>query len=347
MGVIDRMDQVAGFGVMIRDSVANGRVWNETAGLPLITYNITKADVERMHRAMVLTARMCLEAGAKAIYPDIRGVAPIERPAHFEAFQRSQLRASDIVWLSYHPNGTCKMGRDAKTSVVGLDHETHDVHGLYVVDASTLPGPRASIRKVTIMAARHAGRRLHRRTARSRPTTWTGGVLLHDRPRLLASARSGGRWRGPTSPALGIHHIFSRPCTSLVGVGVDVVVDVVVDLDGDGDGDGDVSAARNLGSDILPKGGHAQLPEASTSTVARRTCCPPARRSPGRVPKGFSGLTDQLPPRCPLANPLQHRRGGRSEQWEPDAASVHYAIARGSAMEGAAIIDSLEGLAGA
>lgn len=152
MSVLDRMDQVAGFGVMIRDSVANGRVWNETAGLPLITYNVSKADVERMHRAMVLTAKMCFEAGAKTVYPDIHGVAPIERSADFEAFQRSDLRPADIVWLSYHPNGTCKMGRDAKTSVVGLDHETHDVHGLYVVDASTIPGPPGVNPQVTIMA---------------------------------------------------------------------------------------------------------------------------------------------------------------------------------------------------
>jgi choline dehydrogenase-like flavoprotein len=152
MTVLGRQDHVAGFGVMIRDATANGRVWNERAGLPLITYNVGRDDVALMHRAMIIAGRMCLEAGARVIYPNIHGVAPLERPGDFQAFERSSPRAADIVWLSYHPNGTCKMGRDAKTSVVGLDHETHDVHGLYVVDASTLPGPPGVNPQVSIMA---------------------------------------------------------------------------------------------------------------------------------------------------------------------------------------------------
>jgi choline dehydrogenase-like flavoprotein len=152
MGVLDRMDQVAGFGLMVRDASANGRVWSDRAGLPLITYNVGREDVERMHRAMVLTGRMCLAAGAKALYPDVHGVAPLERAEDFKRFAASSPRAADVVWLSYHPNGTCRMGRDAKTSVVGLDHETHDVHGLFVADASTLPGAPGVNPQVSIMA---------------------------------------------------------------------------------------------------------------------------------------------------------------------------------------------------
>jgi choline dehydrogenase-like flavoprotein len=152
MGVLDRMDSVAGFGLMVRDASPNGRVWSDRAGLPLITYNVGREDVERMHRAMVLTGRMCLEAGAKTLYPNVHGVPPIERLDDFRRFESGSLRAADIVWLSYHPNGTCKMGRDAKTSVVGLDHETHDVHGLFVVDASTLPEPPGVNPQLTIMA---------------------------------------------------------------------------------------------------------------------------------------------------------------------------------------------------
>jgi len=36
--------------------------------------------------------------------------------------------------------------------VVGLDHETHDVPGLFVVDASTVPGPLGVNPQITIMA---------------------------------------------------------------------------------------------------------------------------------------------------------------------------------------------------
>jgi choline dehydrogenase-like flavoprotein len=48
--------------------------------------------------------------------------------------------------------GTCKMGRDPATSVVDGDHASHDVPGLYVVDASTVPGPLGVNPQLTIMA---------------------------------------------------------------------------------------------------------------------------------------------------------------------------------------------------
>ena len=41
--------------------------------------------------------------------------------------------------VSYHPQGTCRMGADPDHSVVGSDGQSHDVPGLYVADASLLP----------------------------------------------------------------------------------------------------------------------------------------------------------------------------------------------------------------
>jgi choline dehydrogenase-like flavoprotein len=42
-------------------------------------------------------------------------------------------------YVSYHPQGTCRMGADPKKSVVNPYGESHDVKGLYVTDASLLP----------------------------------------------------------------------------------------------------------------------------------------------------------------------------------------------------------------
>jgi choline dehydrogenase-like flavoprotein len=53
------------------------------------------------------------------------------------------------------------MGRDRRSSVVNLDHETHDVPGLYIVDGSTVPGPLGVNPQLTIMAmAARAGERI-------------------------------------------------------------------------------------------------------------------------------------------------------------------------------------------
>ena len=41
--------------------------------------------------------------------------------------------------VSYHPQGTMRMGADATQSVIAPNGECHDVAGLYVADASLFP----------------------------------------------------------------------------------------------------------------------------------------------------------------------------------------------------------------
>ncbi len=152
MEVLDRVDNVASFALLVRDSTQNGRVWRDVGGLPAITYNLTGEDVAKMHRLMVLTGEMCRAAGARTLYPLALKHSIVETDRDFEAFKRASFSASDIIWSSYHPMGTCKMGRDPRTSVVGIDHQTHDVPGLYIVDGSTVPGALGVNPQLTIMA---------------------------------------------------------------------------------------------------------------------------------------------------------------------------------------------------
>ena len=152
MGVLDRLDHLGSFGLLLRDSTRNGRVWRSVGGFPVISYNVTAEDVQRVHQAMIHTAEMCLAAGAKRLFPVVLGTPAFEGRKGLEQFRKADLKASDVIWTSYHPLGTCKMGDDPQTSVVGLDHETHDVPGLYIVDASTVPGPLGVNPQITIMA---------------------------------------------------------------------------------------------------------------------------------------------------------------------------------------------------
>jgi hypothetical protein len=153
MATLDKIDRIASFALLLRDATPNGRVWGrDVAGVPAVTYNVGRADADRMHQAIVHTGEMCLAAGAKTLYPVIYSSPIIENKREFDAFRRSRSAPGDFVWLSYHPLGTCKMGHDPRTSVVGLDHQTHDVPGLYIVDGSTVPGPLGVNPQLTIMA---------------------------------------------------------------------------------------------------------------------------------------------------------------------------------------------------
>jgi choline dehydrogenase-like flavoprotein len=152
MEALGNVDRVASFALLVKDSSASGRVWRDVGGLPAITYNVDAADVTRMHRLMIHAGEMCLAAGAEKLYPLSLRHPIIEGDRAFDQFRKATPAPTEIVWTSYHPMGTCKMGSDPRTSVVGLDHQMHDVPGLFVVDGSTVPSALGVNPQMTIMA---------------------------------------------------------------------------------------------------------------------------------------------------------------------------------------------------
>jgi choline dehydrogenase-like flavoprotein len=153
MSRLSELQRIASFGLMIRDHKASGRVWGTAAGFPAISYNLAREDIDLMHSAMIHAAEMCLAAGSTRIYPLLLGRPPVlENARDLDRFRKLKIAANDLILTSYHPLGTCKMGKDPKTSVVGLDHQTHDVKGLYVADGSTVPGPLGVNPQITIMS---------------------------------------------------------------------------------------------------------------------------------------------------------------------------------------------------
>jgi choline dehydrogenase-like flavoprotein len=152
METLDQLDHIASFALLVHDETRNGRVWRDVGGFPAVTYNVTREDTDRMHRAMIRTGDMCLAAGAKTLYPLSLKRPWLEGKRAWSDFRKATLSPSEVVWTSYHPLGSCKMGRDPKTSVVGLDHQVHDVPGLFVVDGSTVPGALGVNPQLTIMA---------------------------------------------------------------------------------------------------------------------------------------------------------------------------------------------------
>jgi choline dehydrogenase-like flavoprotein len=152
MEMLGQLDRLAYFALLIRDSKRSGRVWRDVGGLPAITYNVAPEDADLLQRAMGHTGQMCLAAGATRLHPTALKMRVLDGASDLDAFRTSPCRASDFVWTSYHPLGTCKMGSDPRTSVVDTSHETHEVMGLFVVDASTVAGPLGVNPQLTIMA---------------------------------------------------------------------------------------------------------------------------------------------------------------------------------------------------
>jgi choline dehydrogenase-like flavoprotein len=152
MEPLAQLPHLATLGPLIADATRNGRVWRELKGLPAIHYTLTPADVQRLQRGLVLCMEMAAAAGARHFYPGVLSHPSLDTKRGLDRFRKARLSAADLAVASYHPLGTCEMGADARTSVVGFDHQSHDVPGLFVVDGSTVRGPLGVNPQLTIMA---------------------------------------------------------------------------------------------------------------------------------------------------------------------------------------------------
>ncbi len=143
-------DRISSFGFMVEDT-SRGRV-REVMGQPVITYNLTEQDVAHIKRGMDVLAQVFFAGGAKRVFTSFNGFDVLDSPKDLERLRRTSLKAWDLDMSAYHPLGTARMGRDPSTSVVGPDHEMHDVKRLYVVDGAAVPSALGVNPQVTIMA---------------------------------------------------------------------------------------------------------------------------------------------------------------------------------------------------
>lgn len=109
-------------------------------GQKQIHYTVDNDDFDAMKKGLVATGKILFAAGARKLYLPSSNKVVIESADQVEkvigALKNEPAR---YKYTSFHPQGTCRMGRDPKTTVVNPYGETHDVKNLYVADASLLP----------------------------------------------------------------------------------------------------------------------------------------------------------------------------------------------------------------
>ena len=149
--VMDDFDRLAMFGAMIEDT-SRGRVRPGVGGWPLITYMVNDRDVARLKRAVEILARVYFAGGARRVLPLVNGFDELTRPSDVERLAAARLTARDFDLTAFHPLGTARMGFDRRSSVVGADHQSHDLPGLYLIDGSAVPSSLGVNPQLTIMA---------------------------------------------------------------------------------------------------------------------------------------------------------------------------------------------------
>lgn len=149
--VMEAYDRVATFGVMVSDA-SRGRVLNGPGGRPLTLYWLGRRERRRLIRGVQMVARIFLEAGAREVYPAVRGHRIVRNNKDVEQIGDQLPRAADFLLTAFHPLGTCRMATSPERGVVSPSFEVFGVPGLYVADGSVVPSSPAVNPQLTIMA---------------------------------------------------------------------------------------------------------------------------------------------------------------------------------------------------
>ena len=142
--------KLASAGLFVSDT-SSGRVIRRAGKEPLITYKLNKHDTRRMVRGLAHTAEIFLAAGARAVLSGLPGLGPVTSKSQLDELKEEAVKPGSLRLTAFHPVGTARMGADAATSVVGPWGEVHGVPGLFVSDASVLPGCPTVNPQITIM----------------------------------------------------------------------------------------------------------------------------------------------------------------------------------------------------
>lgn len=151
MDIMARFPNLATFGLMVQDH-GRGSVREGPGGRLLIRYDLDPRDLARLQRGVVKLCEIYRAAGADRVYPFIAGHHEIRTRGGLAALENARLRPGDLEITAFHPLGTCRVGTDPRTSVLGPDQQAHQVDRLYVMDGSAIPSSLGVNPQLTIMA---------------------------------------------------------------------------------------------------------------------------------------------------------------------------------------------------
>ena len=109
-------------------------------GRPVLRYDLAPSDRRQLGAGIGHAARALLHAGAREVITSHAVPTRVASTAGLDVLQRRRYRACDLALFSTSAVGTCAMGINPRTSVTDVRGRVHGIDGLYVADASLLPG---------------------------------------------------------------------------------------------------------------------------------------------------------------------------------------------------------------
>lgn len=164
------LDHYASWAAQVRMR-AHGRVREGFGGSALIRYEPLDVDVACVKEAVLLLCRMMFAVGAEEVLPGVASFPEVLTDARqVDALEGVRVKATDLHLLASHLFGTACAGGDPRHSVVDPRLESHEVPGLFVMDASVFPtnlgvNPQHPIMSLVFVAAEKLANEERRRQA--------------------------------------------------------------------------------------------------------------------------------------------------------------------------------------
>lgn len=149
---LDEAPRTASLGVLAADLESEGSIAGAPGGHVVARYRLEAGDRRRLEAGLTAAARVLSAAGASRLVPFVDGAPFFDGARGRRALLDGGLRGRKMRLVSFHPMGTARMARSAKHGVVDSEHHVFGTAGLYVADASAIPGPLGVNPQLAIMA---------------------------------------------------------------------------------------------------------------------------------------------------------------------------------------------------
>ncbi|MCS6914945.1 MAG: GMC family oxidoreductase [Myxococcales bacterium] len=156
---LEQLDHLAAWAVAVRMQARGVARPAPLLGGARVHYTPEPHDMYRLREGMRRCAELHFLAGARQVLSGIHGMPPVlYSPDELRYYDEATLDPRAYHMVATHLFGTCRMGRDPRTSVVDPFLRVHGTRGLYVMDASVFPSntgvnPQHGIMAVAIVAA--------------------------------------------------------------------------------------------------------------------------------------------------------------------------------------------------
>ena len=147
--------------ILLRDRYG-GRVAVDRGGQPIVRYRVSAYDLAHLRQGLAAAAELLEAAGAREIWVPHARWLPYRpeagsgaRARWFERVIAAGLGPNELLLSSFHQMASCRMGANARSSVVDAEHRVWGVRGLYVADASVFPTASGVNPMLSIMGIAH------------------------------------------------------------------------------------------------------------------------------------------------------------------------------------------------